>query len=137
MHACTVHIKIEFIFLHSFRFLEVTMDSGHTRQRMRPWLESKVESGQIPGLAWIDRDRKIFRVPWKHGGKHDWNEADSTIFKVIVNRVCIEQGLDIGNFNVAPETFQGGRMLLQRCLLSSIHKSIPIHSTEKKLVLDH
>lgn len=113
------------------------MDSGHTRQRMRPWLESKVESGQIPGLAWIDRDRKIFRVPWKHGGKHDWNEADSTIFKVVVNRVCIEQGLDIGNFNVAPETFQGGRMLLQRCLLSSIHKSIPIHSTEQNLVLDH
>lgn len=58
------------------------MDSGQTRQRMRPWLESKVESGQIPGLAWIDREKKIFRVPWKHGGKHDWNEADSTIFKV-------------------------------------------------------
>lgn len=57
------------------------MDSGQTRQRMRPWLESKVESGQIPGLAWIDREKKIFRVPWKHGGKHDWNEADSTIFK--------------------------------------------------------
>lgn len=57
------------------------MDSGHTRQRMRPWLESKVDSGHIPGLAWIDREKKIFRVPWKHGGKHDWNEADSTIFK--------------------------------------------------------
>lgn len=68
------------------------MDSGQTRQRMRPWLESKVESGQIPGLAWIDREKKIFRVPWKHGGKHDWNEADSTIFKVI------KQGLECTGF---------------------------------------
>lgn len=56
------------------------MDS-HTRQRMRPWLEAKIEAGQIRGLEWIDRQQKIFKVPWKHGGKHDWNEQDSQIFK--------------------------------------------------------
>lgn len=56
------------------------MDS-HTRQRMRPWLEAKIEGGQIKGLEWINRDEKIFKVPWKHGGKHDWNEQDSQIFK--------------------------------------------------------
>lgn len=67
------------------RILEVTMESGHSRQRMRPWLESKVEAGNIQGLAWIDRDKRIFKVPWKHGGKHDWNEADSTIFKVLLS----------------------------------------------------
>lgn len=53
----------------------------HTRQRMRPWLEAKIESGKIPGLQWIDKNKKIFKVPWKHGGKHDWNEQDSQIFK--------------------------------------------------------
>jgi hypothetical protein len=49
---------------------------------MRPWLEAKVQAGNIPGLSWIDQEKKIFKVPWKHGGKHDWNEGDSTIFKV-------------------------------------------------------
>lgn len=49
---------------------------------MRPWLEAKIESGKIPGLQWIDKNKKIFKVPWKHGGKHDWNEQDSQIFKV-------------------------------------------------------
>ncbi|XP_061189557.1 interferon regulatory factor 8-like isoform X2 [Saccostrea echinata] len=57
------------------------MDSGQSRQRMRPWLEAKVEAGNIQGLEWLFREKKIFKVPWKHGGKHDWNEADSTIFK--------------------------------------------------------
>lgn len=59
----------------------------HTRQRMRPWLEAKIEAGQIRGLEWIDRNQKIFKVPWKHGGKHDWNEQDSQIFKAR-NKIC-------------------------------------------------
>ncbi|XP_048752702.1 interferon regulatory factor 1-like isoform X2 [Ostrea edulis] len=63
------------------RFGEVPMDNGQSRQRMRPWLEAKVQAGNIPGLSWIDQEKKIFKVPWKHGGKHDWSEGDSTIFK--------------------------------------------------------
>jgi len=54
----------------------------HSRQRLRPWLESRINSGQIPGLTWLNVEKQIFRVPWKHGGKHDWNEQDSLIFKV-------------------------------------------------------
>ncbi|KAJ8303588.1 hypothetical protein KUTeg_019984 [Tegillarca granosa] len=52
-----------------------------SRQRLRPWLEAKINSGQIQGLKWIDKEQHIFKVPWKHGGKHDWNEQDSQIFK--------------------------------------------------------
>ncbi|XP_076111139.1 interferon regulatory factor 8-like isoform X2 [Mytilus galloprovincialis] len=65
---------------NSYRIAPKRMDP-HTRQRMRPWLEAKIEAGQIRGLEWIDRNQKIFKVPWKHGGKHDWNEQDSQIFK--------------------------------------------------------
>ncbi|XP_033754651.1 interferon regulatory factor 5-like isoform X2 [Pecten maximus] len=52
-----------------------------SRQRLRPWLEAKINSKTIPGLYWLDNSQQIFRVPWKHGGKHDWHEEDSMIFK--------------------------------------------------------
>nr|WEU75458.1 IRF8-like protein [Azumapecten farreri] len=51
------------------------------RQRLRPWLEAKINSNTIPGLTWLVSSQQIFKVPWKHGGKHDWNEKDSLIFK--------------------------------------------------------
>ena len=53
-----------------------------TRQRLRPWLESRINSGDIPGLEWIDREQKIFKVPWKHVGNREWQTIDATIFKV-------------------------------------------------------
>ncbi|XP_021375845.1 interferon regulatory factor 8-like isoform X2 [Mizuhopecten yessoensis] len=52
-----------------------------SRQRLRPWLEAKINSNTIPGLKWLSSSQQIFRVPWKHGGKHDWHEEDSLIFK--------------------------------------------------------
>ena len=53
-----------------------------TRQRMRPWLENRINSGEIPGLEWIDKTQLIFKVPWKHVGNREWREGDSQIFKV-------------------------------------------------------
>ncbi|XP_021375848.1 interferon regulatory factor 8-like isoform X5 [Mizuhopecten yessoensis] len=59
---------------------QVVMDTP-SRQRLRPWLEAKINSNTIPGLKWLSSSQQIFRVPWKHGGKHDWHEEDSLIFK--------------------------------------------------------
>ncbi|WAR12333.1 IRF8-like protein [Mya arenaria] len=52
-----------------------------TRQRMKPWLEYHINSGNIPGLHWLDKDKKIFKVPWKHVGNREWSESDGAIFK--------------------------------------------------------
>lgn len=52
------------------------------RQRMRPWLEYHINNGTTPGLAWLDKHEKIFKVPWKHVGNREWSESDGTIFKV-------------------------------------------------------
>ncbi|XP_060597200.1 interferon regulatory factor 4-like isoform X2 [Ruditapes philippinarum] len=52
-----------------------------TRQRMRPWLESQINSGGIRGLEWVDKDQKMFKVPWKHVGNREWSEDDGIIFK--------------------------------------------------------
>ncbi|XP_013382669.1 interferon regulatory factor 6 isoform X2 [Lingula anatina] len=55
---------------------------SENRQRLRPWLEAQINSGIIPGLHWLDEDHTLFRITWKHGGKPDWNEGDSLIFKL-------------------------------------------------------
>ena len=50
------------------------------RQKLRPWLEAKIDSGTIPGLAWVDDRKTMFRIPWKHGGKPDWSPESSRVF---------------------------------------------------------
>jgi len=60
----------------------MSRDSSGTRQRLRPWLESKISSGEIKGLEWVVKDKGIFKIPWKHGGKHDWTPENSRIFMV-------------------------------------------------------
>ena len=40
-------------------------------------------SGSIPGLLWENNEKTIFRMPWKHAGRQDYNlEEDSKIFMV-------------------------------------------------------
>ncbi|KAK4472410.1 hypothetical protein MN116_003666 [Schistosoma mekongi] len=51
------------------------------RVRLRPWLESRLNDGWIEGLKWIDKEKGIFRIPWKHHSKHTWTEEDAAIFK--------------------------------------------------------
>ncbi|XP_067084923.1 interferon regulatory factor 1b isoform X1 [Osmerus mordax] len=53
-----------------------------TRMRMRPWLESKIDSNSISGLAWVDKEKKMFSIPWKHAARHGWEmEKDACLFK--------------------------------------------------------
>jgi hypothetical protein len=36
-----------------------------------------------PGLIWENDEKSMFRIPWKHAGKQDYNqEIDASIFKV-------------------------------------------------------
>lgn len=50
--------------------------------RLRPWLESALNSGRIPGIKWVDSREKIFQVSWKHASRHGWHvDTDACIFK--------------------------------------------------------
>lgn len=50
--------------------------------RLRPWLEKEINSGKIEGLSWVDRDKKIFKVPWKHASRHGWClDRDACVFR--------------------------------------------------------
>ncbi|KAM9333700.1 interferon regulatory factor 1b [Pholidichthys leucotaenia] len=53
-----------------------------TRLRMRPWLEQMIESGVISGLAWVDKEKTMFSIPWKHAARHGWElDKDACLFK--------------------------------------------------------
>ena len=56
---------------------------GHTgRQRLRPWLIDQINTGKYIGLEWIDKDRGMFRIPWRHYGRqgyHSWTKQEGEI----------------------------------------------------------
>uniref|UniRef100_A0A3Q3IJA5 IRF tryptophan pentad repeat domain-containing protein n=1 Tax=Monopterus albus TaxID=43700 RepID=A0A3Q3IJA5_MONAL len=51
-------------------------------RRLKQWLMEQIQSAQYSGLQWEDESRTMFRIPWKHAGKQDYNqEVDASIFK--------------------------------------------------------
>ncbi|KAK3572828.1 hypothetical protein QTP86_007820 [Hemibagrus guttatus] len=51
------------------------------RQRMRPWLEEQINSGKIQGLIWVNKEEKIFQIPWIHAARHGWDlDKDAPLF---------------------------------------------------------
>lgn len=60
----------------------MTLNSGG--RRLKQWLVEQINSNQYSGLQWEDDPhRTMFRIPWKHAGKQDYNqEVDASIFKV-------------------------------------------------------
>ncbi|CAH1270425.1 IRF4 [Branchiostoma lanceolatum] len=69
----------------STRVREPTMPVAvpdNSRDRLRPWLYSMVDRGEVPGVEWLDADQKKFKIPWKHAGKHEYDQdRDSKLFK--------------------------------------------------------
>lgn len=51
--------------------------------KLRQWLIDQIDSGKYPGLVWENDEKSIFRIPWKHAGKQDYNrEEDAALFKL-------------------------------------------------------
>lgn len=51
--------------------------------KLRLWLIEQVDCGKYPGLVWENDEKSIFRIPWKHAGKQDYNrDEDAALFKV-------------------------------------------------------
>lgn len=50
--------------------------------KLRQWLIDQIDSQRYPGLVWENEEKSIFRIPWKHAGKQDYNrEEDAALFK--------------------------------------------------------
>lgn len=58
--------------------LSVSCGNGKLRQ----WLIDQIDSGRYLGLVWENDEKSIFRIPWKHAGKQDYNrDEDAALFK--------------------------------------------------------
>ena len=56
---------------------------GGGNGKLRQWLIEQVDCGKYPGLVWENDEKSIFRIPWKHAGKQDYNrDEDAALFKV-------------------------------------------------------
>uniref|UniRef100_H3A316 IRF tryptophan pentad repeat domain-containing protein n=1 Tax=Latimeria chalumnae TaxID=7897 RepID=H3A316_LATCH len=52
------------------------------RLRLKLWLEEQITSEKYPGLSWINEEKRVFRIPWKHGARHGWDiDKDASLFK--------------------------------------------------------
>ncbi|XP_057713267.1 interferon regulatory factor 4a isoform X1 [Corythoichthys intestinalis] len=55
---------------------------GCCNGKLRQWLIDQINSEKYPGLVWENHEKTIFRIPWKHAGKQDYNkEEDAALFK--------------------------------------------------------
>ena len=53
------------------------------KMRLREWLIAQIDSEQYEGLCWENEDKTMFRIPWKHAAKKDYNQdEDAALFKV-------------------------------------------------------
>ncbi|KAK3549078.1 hypothetical protein QTP70_031200, partial [Hemibagrus guttatus] len=60
--------------------VECKMNPGG--RRLKQWLIEQINSTIYSGLQWEDEAHTMFRIPWKHAGKQDYNqEVDASIFK--------------------------------------------------------
>ena len=59
------------------------MEKGGTNMHLREWLIAQIDSGKYAGLTWENQNKTMFRIPWKHAAKQDYNlNEDAALFKV-------------------------------------------------------
>ncbi|XP_068799922.1 interferon regulatory factor 5 isoform X1 [Struthio camelus] len=59
------------------------MSAQPRRVRLKPWLLAQVSSRRYRGLQWVDAERKLFCIPWRHATRHGppGLHDDDTVFK--------------------------------------------------------
>ncbi|XP_070300470.1 interferon regulatory factor 4 isoform X2 [Salvelinus sp. IW2-2015] len=58
------------------------MEKAGTNMHLREWLIAQVDSGKYAGLTWENQNKTMFRIPWKHAAKQDYNlNDDAALFK--------------------------------------------------------
>ena len=83
------------------------------RLRMRPWLESALNEGKFPGVQWVNKEEKIFRLPWKHASRNGWKmQTDACLFRAWAEHTGKYKRDDIPN----PKTWKANF----RCALNSL-----------------
>ncbi|XP_033026465.1 interferon regulatory factor 3 [Lacerta agilis] len=54
---------------------------GTQRPLIVPWLMEQLDTQRYPGLSWLNPERTLFRVPWKHGSRQSICYEDFQLFE--------------------------------------------------------
>uniref|UniRef100_A0A8C8SA47 IRF tryptophan pentad repeat domain-containing protein n=1 Tax=Pelusios castaneus TaxID=367368 RepID=A0A8C8SA47_9SAUR len=58
------------------------MAESGAHMRLKEWIIAQIDSGRYPGLRWENREKTLFRIPWKHAAKQDYRQReDAALFK--------------------------------------------------------
>ncbi|XP_066519819.1 interferon regulatory factor 3 [Hoplias malabaricus] len=71
-----------------------------------PWLRQQINSGQYPGVHWLNQDHTLFSIPWKHALRQDSNSADILIFKAWAQTSVTSNGRIQGDPSVWKRNFR-------------------------------
>lgn len=96
------------------------------RMRMRPWLEEAIDNGEIPGLKWVNKEKKIFQIPWMHAARHGWDvEKDAPLFRNwAIHTGKYQPGVD----NPDPKTWKANF----RCAMNSLPDIVEVKDKSMK-----
>ncbi|XP_059809527.1 uncharacterized protein LOC132382943 isoform X1 [Hypanus sabinus] len=72
-----------------------------------PWLITQVDSGQYPGLCWVNKEKRQFRIPWKHCLRQNISSDDVKIFEAwAIASGRYRAGVDVPNPPVWKRNFR-------------------------------
>ena len=65
------------------RKISKSVEKKVMRKQLRDFLGDLLDSGQVPGLEWIDKQAKVFRMPWKHARRKSFaSDKDALLIKL-------------------------------------------------------
>ncbi|XP_058035501.1 interferon regulatory factor 3 isoform X2 [Ahaetulla prasina] len=54
---------------------------GTQKPLIVPWLIERLDNQQYPGVSWLNSEKTLFRIPWKHASRQSINPKDFQIFE--------------------------------------------------------
>ncbi|XP_034271279.1 interferon regulatory factor 3 [Pantherophis guttatus] len=54
---------------------------GTQKPLIVPWLIEQLDNQRYPGVSWLNSEKTLFRVPWKHASRQSINPKDFQIFE--------------------------------------------------------
>ncbi|KAI4901951.1 hypothetical protein NFI96_022521 [Prochilodus magdalenae] len=82
------------------------MDQNKNKPLFIPWLRMQIDSGQYPGVHWVNHERTRFTIPWKHALRQDSNSDDVRIFKAWAQTSVSSDGRIQGDSSVWKRNFR-------------------------------
>ncbi|XP_013927360.1 PREDICTED: interferon regulatory factor 3 [Thamnophis sirtalis] len=54
---------------------------GTQKPLIVPWLIEQLDNQRYPGVSWLNSEKTLFRIPWKHASRQSINPRDFQIFE--------------------------------------------------------